>query len=46
MTLCCDNLPNRRASKHAHTSGHPVIPSAQPGERRLYCYPNDAFAEY
>jgi hypothetical protein len=45
-TLCCDDSPNRHASKHAHASGHPVIASAEPGERWLYCYPDDAFAEY
>ena len=43
---CCDNSPNRHATKHAHASGHPVIASAEPGERWLYCYPDDAFAEY
>ena len=26
-------------------TGHPVIASAEPGERWLYCYPDDAFAE-
>jgi len=45
-TLCCDSSPNRHATKHASTSGHPVIASAEPGERWLYCYPDDAFAEY
>jgi hypothetical protein len=25
---------------------HPVIASAEPGERWLYCYPDDAFAEF
>ena len=44
-TLCCDSSPNKHASKHARAS-HPVIASAQPGERWLYCYPDDAFAEY
>jgi hypothetical protein len=46
VTLCCDSSPNRHASKHAHASGHPVIASAQPGERWLYCYPDDAITEY
>jgi len=46
VTLCCDSSPNRHASKHAHQSGHPVIASGQAGERWLYCYPDDAFAEY
>ena len=45
-TLCCDDSPNRHATKHAHASGHPVIASAERGERWLYCYPDDAFAEY
>ena len=46
ITLCCDSSPNQHASKHARASGHPVIASAQPGERWLYCYTDDAFAEY
>ena len=45
-TLCCDNSPNRHASKHAAKTLHPVVASAEPGERWLYCYPDDAFAEY
>ena len=45
-TLCCDNSPNRHATKHARASGHPVIASAEPGERWLFCYVDDAFAEY
>jgi len=45
-TLCCDDSPNRHATQHAHASGHPVIASAEPAERWLYCYPDDAFAEY
>jgi hypothetical protein len=45
-TLCCDNSINRHATRHAHGTGHPVIASAEPGERWLYCYPDDAFAEY
>jgi Zn-finger in ubiquitin-hydrolases and other protein len=46
VTLCCDSSPNRHASWHAHASGHPVIASAEPGEHWLYCYPDDAIAEY
>ena len=45
-TLCCDDSPNRHATKHANASGHPVIASAEVGERWMYCYPDDAFAEY
>ncbi|MGB8340399.1 MAG: UBP-type zinc finger domain-containing protein [Chthoniobacterales bacterium] len=46
VTLCCDSSPNQHASKHARAAGHPLIASAQPGERWLYCYPDEAFAEY
>lgn len=45
-TLCCDSSPNQHATKHANASGHPVIASAERGERWLYCYPDDAFVEY
>jgi hypothetical protein len=45
-THCCDDSPGRHATKHARASKHPVIASAEPGERWLYCYPDEAFAEY
>jgi hypothetical protein len=46
ITLCCDSSPNQHASKHARATQHPVIASAEPGERWLYCYPDDQVAEY
>lgn len=46
VTRCCDSSPNRHASKHARTAAHPVIASAEPGERWLYCHVHDAFVEY
>jgi hypothetical protein len=45
-TLCCDDSPARHASKHAHASQHPVIASAEPGERWLYCFPHRAVVGY
>ena len=45
-TLCCDDSPNKHASKHARTAHHPVIASAEVGERWLYCYVDDVMAEY
>jgi len=45
-THCCDSSPNRHATRHARETGHPVVASAEPGERWLYCYLDDAFAEY
>ena len=46
VTLCCDSSPNKHASKHARAKGHPVVASAEPEERWLYCFPDDSFAEY
>jgi uncharacterized UBP type Zn finger protein len=46
VTLCCDSSPNRHATNHARSSNHPVIASAEIGERWLYCYPDDAFVRY
>lgn len=46
VTLCCDSSPNRHASAHARGARHPVVASAEPGERWLYCYPDDVFAEF
>jgi hypothetical protein len=46
VTLCCDSSPNRHASGHARASDHPVIASAERGERWLYCFPDDAYVEY
>jgi hypothetical protein len=45
-TLCCDSSPNRHASAHARATSHAVVASAEPGERWLYCFQDDAFAEY
>ena len=46
ITLCCDSSPNKHASKHAAATAHAVVSSAERGERWLYCYRDDAFAEY
>ncbi|MFI5162631.1 MAG: UBP-type zinc finger domain-containing protein [Sphingobacteriales bacterium] len=46
VTLCCDSSPNQHASKHARESGHPVVISAEPGERWLWCYVDEEMVEY
>ena len=46
VTLCCDSSPNQHASKHAEAEGHPVVISAEPGERWLWCYVHEEMAEY
>jgi hypothetical protein len=35
---CCDNSPNRHATAHFHSTGHPIIQSYEPGEDWLWCY--------
>ena len=45
-TLCCDSSPNQHASKHARSSRHPVVVSSEPGERWLYCFPDDLTLEF
>ena len=45
-TLCCDSSPNKHATKHYHRSGHPVIISAEPGERWLWCFKDEIVVEY
>ena len=46
LTLCCDNSPAKHMTAHYHATQHPVVISAEPGERWLYCYKDEAFAEY
>ena len=46
VTLCCDSSPNRHATQHAASANHPVIASAEPNERWLYCYTHDTSAKY
>ncbi|HKT44776.1 MAG TPA: UBP-type zinc finger domain-containing protein [Gaiellaceae bacterium] len=38
---CCDDSPNKHATKHARESGHPIIKSAEPGEDWSWCYVDD-----
>lgn len=35
---CCDSSPNKHASGHAASAGHPIIRSVQPGEDWSWCY--------
>ena len=46
VTLCCDDSPARHMTAHYHATGHPVIASAEPGERWLWCYADNVFTEY
>jgi len=46
VTLCCDSSPQQHASKHAKLLKHPVIISAEPNERWLWCYEHELMAIY
>jgi uncharacterized UBP type Zn finger protein len=35
---CCDNSPNRHATKHFQQTQHPIIKSLEPGEEWGWCY--------
>jgi hypothetical protein len=35
---CCDSSPNQHATRHFHSTGHPVIASFEPGEEWFYDY--------
>jgi Zn-finger in ubiquitin-hydrolases and other protein len=35
---CCDSSPMRHARAHAHTTGHPIVESMEPGENWRWCY--------
>jgi uncharacterized UBP type Zn finger protein len=42
---CCDQSPNKHATKHFHQSKHPIIKSLEDGEDWGYCYVDDLFME-
>ena len=46
VTLCCDQSPNKHMTHHYHATGHPVVASAETGDRWLWCYPDKLFVEY
>ncbi len=35
---CCDSSKNKHATKHFHSTKHPVIRSIEPGETWTWCY--------
>jgi len=35
---CCDDSPNRHATKHFHKTKHPIMRSFEPGEDWGFCY--------
>lgn len=35
---CCDSSKHKHATRHFHTTGHPIIQSFEPGEQWRWCY--------
>lgn len=46
VTLCCNSSPNQHMTAHYHHTAHPVVISAEKGERWLWCYKHEIFVEY
>ncbi|WP_295768003.1 UBP-type zinc finger domain-containing protein [uncultured Mucilaginibacter sp.] len=46
VTLCCDSSPQKHMTRHHYRSGHPVMASAEPDERWLWCYEHEMMREY
>ena len=42
---CCDSSPNQHATAHAHTSGHRIVQSFEPGEGWFWDYVEGQFAD-
>jgi uncharacterized UBP type Zn finger protein len=38
---CCDSSPNRHATAHFESTGHPIVRSAEPGEDWSWCYADE-----
>lgn len=42
---CCDSSVNKHATKHFHSTQHPVIRSFEPGEQWKWCYVDNVMAD-
>ena len=42
---CCDDSPNKHATAHYHSGGHPLIQSYEPGEDWVWCYSDEVAFE-
>jgi len=42
---CCDDSPNRHATKHFRHTTHPVMRSFEPGEDWGWCFVDELFLE-
>jgi len=42
---CCDSSKNKHATKHFHTSKHPIMQSIEPGEDWMWCFVDELILE-
>ena len=42
---CCDSSKNKHATRHFHSTKHPVIRSIEPGETWTWCYVDEQMGE-
>ena len=42
---CCDDSPNKHATKHFHRTRHPIIKSFEPDEDWGWCYVDELMFE-
>jgi hypothetical protein len=42
---CCDSSPNRHATAHFRSVGHPIVQSFEPGEDWYWCYTDSVMFE-
>jgi uncharacterized UBP type Zn finger protein len=42
---CCDSSKNKHATKHFHSTKHPVMRSVEPGEQWGWCYVDEVMAQ-
>jgi uncharacterized UBP type Zn finger protein len=43
---CCDSSPGKHATKHFHSSHHPLVRSFEPGEDWAWCYADGLLLEH
>ena len=42
---CCDSSKNKHATKHFHSTGHPIVTSIEPGEDWSWCFIDELMME-
>jgi uncharacterized UBP type Zn finger protein len=42
---CCDSSQHKHATKHFHTTRHPIMRSVEPGEDWGWCYVDEVMLE-